>query len=231
MKSQMKHRSMYALLIAAATMIGIAIYGSCSSDDDYPYLYQEGYTSMANSRMTRSGEESNPQDPWPTAKEIKSDPTVIQMMDSLWDKAKEFASENGRKELGFYILYNRSTKKYWHSPVVEGTVVNGNVNGTILRPAYDATYICAWFHTHTTGAYLTNGWMRDVGPSETDKANAKSAGLPYLVYDYDTTNFYDESLVAGEYFETEQAKKAEVIKRSKNQPAHVYTCDPEKRTF
>ena len=56
MKRLNKLKGMYALLIAVAALIGITIYYSCSTDEDYDYGYHsvgtEDYISVDNNKKT-----------------------------------------------------------------------------------------------------------------------------------------------------------------------------------
>lgn len=211
MKSQMKHRSMYALLIAAATMIGITIYGSCSSDDDdYPYLYQEGYTSMANSRMTRSGEESN-SGQFPVISAIVNNSTVVSKMNEVWQQTKDAASSSGRSEFGFYIYYNRATCQYSFSEVFQGPIVSCGTRATLNFPGTNNPNVCAMFHTHTTFEYCNNTIRRSTGPSNLDTQSADSSKVSGILFDYK-----DSVIVGG---------------MSKNLESKVYTYGPERRTY
>ena len=183
MKSQMKHRSMYALLIAAATMIGITIYGSCSSDDDdYPYLYQEGYKSLASSRMTRSGEETNIV-VFPSVSEIIANPTVKAKMDDVWQQTKDAASSNCRKEFAFFIYFDRNKNKYSFSDIVEGEPTICDSTACLYLAHSNNVDRCAWFHTHTTLQYCDDV-RRATGPSEGDSITAQNMALPGILYDY-----------------------------------------------
>ena len=62
MKRFTKFKGMYALLMAVAAMIGITIYGSCSSNEDYDYYSGQELSTRAEREMGRGAE--NPLFEW-----------------------------------------------------------------------------------------------------------------------------------------------------------------------
>lgn len=97
------------------------------------------------------------------------------------------ASEEGRREVGFYIYYDFVTKKFSVGETVYGPYVKygiGTSASISLGPAKDNMTVCAFFHTHTPLTFCPSDATRSTGPSDEDRQFANSNGLPGILYDY-----------------------------------------------
>lgn len=124
---------------------------------------------------------------YPSVSEIINDPTVYNAMFIAWYETLSFATEEGRREVGFYIYCNLVTKKLSVGETVYGPFVKydaGTPASVRLGDPTDKETVCAFFHTHTPLTFCPFEAYRNTGPSEDDIAFAQSSGLPGIVYDY-----------------------------------------------
>lgn len=130
---------------------------------------------------------------FPNLSRIKIDPAVISTMNSAWNKMKQNASSNGRREYGFYIYYDEANDRLYCGKLQEGPNISGcaNTNATLnLQPDDPATFnlkVCAAFHCHTTLTYCPSSTSRVTGPSQADIDWANTRNIPGLIYDYSTS--------------------------------------------
>lgn len=128
-----------------------------------------------------------PTDVYPSVTEILDDDAVYMAMFIAWCETLSFASEEGRREVGFYIYYDFVTKKFSVGEIVYGPYVKydaGTSASVNLGPAKDNMTVCAFFHTHTPLTYAPYDATRITGPSDEDKQFADSNKLPGILYDY-----------------------------------------------
>ena len=128
-----------------------------------------------------------PTDVYPSVSEIIDDPTVYMAMFIAWYETISFASEEGRREEGFYIYYDFFTKKFSVGETVYGPVVKfiiGTSASVSLGSPTNGLTVCAFFHTHTPLTYGPYEANRPTGPSEDDINFADYNKLPGIVYDY-----------------------------------------------
>lgn len=190
--------------------IGIIITSSCSYDLELKPTDDVSTTNeLLEGQLLRSSEYR-----YPHVYEIVTDDTVIKNMELAWEMMIESASENGRREFGFYIYYDDRFKKYECGIIRGGPVVTGG-EGThaslCLGGAANNRTVCAFFHCHTTLQYCTSDVSRVTGPSTSDIEFAYNQGLPGILYDYSA-----EYLIGGTY---------------KGAPYKTYTFGPTQRTF
>ena len=182
---KMKQNGMYGLLAVIALMLAASIYASCSSDDDD---YDNGWVELETmARGTRAGNgETGNNTVWPTASEILASPAVTAKMDELWNETVNYASAEGRREFGCFILYDPQNHTYSFEPITPGPVVNGTQHASISFNGYLNANCCAFFHTHTTLEYCNDTtFYRITGPSGSDTTQSNFRNImPCFVYDY-----------------------------------------------
>lgn len=153
-------------------------------------------------------------------------------MDAIWQDTKNAASSAGRREKGFWIYINTTTRQYEYGATITGELVQGSIGTHGSVPLYESTYkvdeapdspllggkyYIAFFHAHTPLTYCTDDGSRQTGPSITDSNWAYNDGkIPALVYDYIGMKDGENSIVnAGHKIDL---------------PAKVYRVGPTKRS-
>lgn len=188
MKKLNKLKGMYALLIAVATMIGITIYASCSSDEDYDYGYHFGQelSTRADGMMGMGNEGQGASRTYPHVNEIKENQKVKDAMDAAWRQALEDANNGIRREY-YFLIYYRSNGVFDCSSATPGPVINNcNTHADINITYYDDPDLCAYFHTHTSLKFCPDTLSRSTGPSEIDLNSNIAQQVPCLVRDFES---------------------------------------------
>ncbi len=129
--------------------------------------------------------------PFPSYREIVSDPVVQSETDAAWARTESATTETFRREEGFWIQLDTATGRY----STEGHVVDHEGvppdRGASLTPGpkpadvpgeEGGTYTVAFFHTHTPTVHRAVG--RGVGPSDADERFHTSQNVVGVVYDY-----------------------------------------------
>lgn len=131
---------------------------------------------------------------FPTYADIVGDAGVAGHTDQAWANTKAATTQTGRREEGFYIVYNSTTKAYEFGPTVLGPVVGPTEGASMVPgakpadnpaspvPPNGAKYTVAHCHTHTPTTYRTVG--RAVGPSGADVSFGNGQNIVGIAYDY-----------------------------------------------
>lgn len=185
MKRLNRQKGMYALLIAVATMIGITIYASCSSDEDFDYSSDNDELFTRAEREMGRGREGASRT-YPHVNEIKENQTVKTAMDAAWSQALQDADQGIRREYYFFVYY-RSNGEYDCSTPEPGPIIsNCNTHANIVFQYSDDPDLCAYFHTHTSLKFCPDSVGRYTGPSKTDLGTTLAKQVPCLVRDFQT---------------------------------------------
>ena len=134
---------------------------------------------------------------FPTRDQIVSDHGVDNYTLYAWARTLADATQQARRELGFWISLDTCTGRFHQSPTILGPWVDARTDAEVTlgprppdsRPPRGvkgcAIYWVATFHTHTPTTWREPlGKRRRVGPSDPDKTNATNRKMPGLVYDY-----------------------------------------------
>ncbi len=107
-------------------------------------------------------------------------------MDTAWEETLTATTATSRREQGFWIRWNSSTKAFSSTGKAIAPTVTNTVGATINLPAKPADagdeYTVASFHTHTPTRYRSVG--RPVGPSGADLNADNGDNVAGVVYDY-----------------------------------------------
>lgn len=136
-----------------------------------------------------------------STREMLKDQTVKNAIDDLWKQTKELASKTGRKEKGFWLYYNPSTKKYVAGKFKEGPLVLNELGSNGAVPPGGASPLSngvanecipvSFVHAHTTLHYFNSDAQRRTGFSGKDSTYGSSYSLPLILVDYVGTRDFD----------------------------------------
>ena len=114
---------------------------------------------------------------------------------AMWATTKAETTPTQRREHGCYVTLNSANGQYGTIAHTIGLWTPNHEMASMILPAQNlnipatptpigsATYVVAWFHTHTPTTYVTFA-NRSVGPSNQDLEHASDNFLPGIVYDY-----------------------------------------------
>ena len=123
---------------------------------------------------------------FPSFLRIIASPTVQLAAHAAWLQTLATCTPTGRREQGFWIMWNSRWGTFSTSATGTGPVVGPAAGATINLPPKPAdvgtTYTVGSFHTHTPTTYRTVG--RAVGPSGADIAADASDNVAGVVYDF-----------------------------------------------
>jgi hypothetical protein len=128
---------------------------------------------------------------FPSYSEIVADNDVQNKTNIAWRNTLNATTPNGRREEGFWIRLNMSSRRYEFTATVLGPVV-GPGQGASLNPGSkpsdtspgtpNAIYTISLFHTHTPTTHRPVG--RGIGPSAADRNFHNANDVVGVVYDY-----------------------------------------------
>ncbi|MBF0651524.1 hypothetical protein IR083_22160 [Dysgonomonas sp. GY75] len=151
-------------------------------------------------------------------------------LDQLWSSTLSAASEDSRKELGFWIyaeVDNNGGLSYSVGETEEGDDITDCSSRATISPSdpeelipnepwNTVKFAVAYAHAHTTLYYCPSSIEgRSTGPSEEDDKFANSRKLPILVYDYSANQIYGQDGEGSELYNPAGIKHAgECMQRS-----------------
>lgn len=128
---------------------------------------------------------------FPKWRQIIKDSTVKTKMSEIWNQSLAKATPAGVHELGFWVHWDKETKKCSVGPTKTGNKALNTPQPTGAsiqlgtKPADKGnTYTVASFHTHPTTEYWAPGWERKVGRSLADRTADNSDKVTGIVLDY-----------------------------------------------
>ncbi|MDR1716606.1 MAG: hypothetical protein LBS20_12255 [Prevotella sp.] len=190
----------YGNCIDGGELPEVIVYPGGNSVDDYWWWM----VNMPNTTPPQHGGNSNPNQTsrpeYAKAANIAKDPTVKKAMENAWKNARADASpEKGRRERGFWIFYDKGTKKYYTGNEKTGNWVKGGIgtNGSVTpgssQPSQNGSHIpktatpISFFHTHTPLTYESPDVARAVGFSDRDIEYATTHEIEIILWDYKGT--------------------------------------------
>lgn len=121
------------------------------------------------------------------------------------DMKNNASKEDGRREKGFWIYYDKDTKKYYvgneknvkggvntNASIVPGSSSPKNNGDHIPKTATPVTFV----HSHSPLTYVEDG-RREVGFSPSDRKFADENNIEIIVIDYIGTKFEDGTFIEG----------------------------------
>lgn len=154
---------------------------------------------------------------FPSYSEIVADSTIQTAVNNAWKETKAATTATGRREQGFWIQFDTTSKVFSTTATIIGPVVGPTQTGSVNinpKPADSGNkYTIGDFHTHTPTTFRKVD--RGVGPSTADQSTNNSDNVAGVVYDYVESPSGAKSIPAGHPL---------------NSAAQLYHSGPNRRT-
>ena len=135
-------------------------------------------------------------------KVVAANEDVVKMTQDVWNAVLNSLSvEKGRREVGCYIYYNPTTKKYVRGTLKYGNYVTGNIGtnasvapggaSPLSNGVEKNAELVTFVHGHTPLTNEEEDCCRPVGPSKGDQEWCDSNGIAGIVIDYVGKYDYD----------------------------------------
>lgn len=152
----------------------VFLFTSCSNDENI--LSSENHDGVNPSEVTIYK--------FPNVDEIASSQEFEQAALAAWEEMLTYSTPQHRREIGFYIYYDRDKNSYEIGDWIYGPLEpysSHKPSSIVFGEALFPNKVCAFFHCHPP--YLSYPG-RGTGPSQSDIDAADKLGLPGLLLDF-----------------------------------------------